>query len=425
MSGIIHHPIAALVAVALIVFYTVHKLNRKYTQYRIARSNNCQQPPFQPNKDPILGLDKVWETIQQAKAHKFLESAQGRFDRFGNTYYAERLLRKIILTRDPQNIKTILSLKFKDYGLGDRIEGAGPLLGHGIFTTDGAHWAQSRSMIRPNFVREQVADLEMFEEQMADLFALIPTDGSTVDLQELFFSYTIDSATEFLFGHSVQSLKKLRDGVPDEDGFAAAFNYAQTAISTRFRLGWLRYFYKDRRAAECERICHDYVDGFVDMAVQHRAGVDEEKKVGASDEEKKRYVFLQGLAEQTGDRRRIRDELMNVLLAGRDTTASLLSNMFFMLAKHPRVWEKLREEIATLDGRPPTYEQLRNLKYLKYCMNECMSSYPNKSINILTTQPSESTPSSPPTPASLPQTLFSLSAAAQTVSHPSSCQRAQ
>ena len=374
MSGILHHPIVALAVVAFIVFYAAHKLNRKYIQYRLARSNNCQLPPCQPAKEPILGVDKILEAIRQAKENKFLENAQARFDRYGHTYYGKRLLKTIILTRDPQNIKTILSLKFKDYGLGDRIEGAGSLLGHGIFTTDGAHWAQSRSMIRPNFVRDQVADLEMFEEQMADFFALIPADGSTVDLQELFFSYTIDSATEFLFGQSVQSLKKLREGVRDENGFAAAFNYAQMAVSTKLRLGWLRHFYNDRRATECERICHDFVDGFVDMAINHRAGVDEEKSVGA-DDEKKRYVFLQGLAEQTGDRRRIRDELLNVLLAGRDTTASLLSNMFFMLAKHPRVWKKLREEIATLDGHPPTYEQLRNLKYLKYCMNECTFSF--------------------------------------------------
>jgi hypothetical protein len=45
--------------------------------------------------------------------------------------------------------------------------------------------------------------------------------------------------------------------------------------------------------------------------------------------------------------------------------------MFFMLAKNPAMWAKLRREVATLEGRVPVYEELRNLKYLKCCMNEC------------------------------------------------------
>jgi cytochrome P450 len=110
------------------------------------------------------------------------------------------------------------------------------------------------------------------------------------------------------------------------------------------------------------------MDQFVDKAIRMRERYDEEKIVDEAAE--RRYMFLYGLAQQTGDRRRIRDEVLNILLAGRDTTASLLSNMFFLLAKHPSTWVKLQEEVATLEGRAPTYEQLRNMKYLKYCLNE-------------------------------------------------------
>jgi cytochrome P450 len=328
-----------------------------------------------PSKDPIFGLDNLYVTIQNVKEHKFLERGLARFNELGNTMATRRLFQTIIITRDPQNIKTILSLRFKDYGLGQRFKTFGSLLGHGIFTTDGEHWAQSRAMIRPNFVREQVADLAVFEAQMADLIELIPKDGSAVDLQDLFFSYTIDSATEFLFGQSVESLKKRRSGGRDaffENDFASAFNYAQHAIATRIRLGPLFRFYRDRKAEQCNRVCHALVEQFVDKALEVRAqGLDEKTLEDGDGEKKQRYVFLHGLAQQTGDRRRIRDEVMNVLLAGRDTTASLLSNLFFMLAKHPRIWAKLRDEVASLNGRPPTYEQLRNLTYVKYCLNEC------------------------------------------------------
>jgi cytochrome P450 len=81
-----------------------------------------------------------------------------------------------------------------------------PIFGHGIFASDGAAWERSRSMVRPNFTRAQVADLEMFETHMGHLIDSVPRDGSTVDLQDLFFGLTMDSATEFLFGKSTNTL---------------------------------------------------------------------------------------------------------------------------------------------------------------------------------------------------------------------------
>lgn len=66
----------------------------------------------------------------------------------------------------------------------------------------------------------------------------------------------------------------------------------------------------------------------------------------------------------------VQGELINMLMADHDTTASLLSNLFFMLARYPTIWNKLREEIAVLDKRPPTYDKLRNLIYVKWCVNE-------------------------------------------------------
>ncbi|KAJ2969499.1 hypothetical protein NQ176_g8631 [Zarea fungicola] len=73
-------------------------------------------------------------------------------------------------------------------------------------------------------------------------------------------------------------------------------------------------------------------------------------------------------------RERVLDELMNILLAGRDTTASLLSNLFFMLAKHPPIWERLRQEVSGLDGRAPSYEELRGLEYVQCCLSESRGS---------------------------------------------------
>jgi len=167
------------------------------------------------------------------------------------------------------------------------------------------------------------------------------------------------------------------DADSEDACFATAFGIAQHDAVIRTRLGFLSGFRNDRKSNEAIRICHKYVDKFADDAVRYRESHDLEK-----DAPGEKYVFLHELAKSTGNKRRLRDELLNVLLAGRDTTASLLSNMFFEIAKRPDIWAKLKAEVGKLNGQIPTYEQLRNLKYLKWCMNEC------KSCTLPFTQPS-------------------------------------
>jgi hypothetical protein len=88
-------------------------------------------------------------------------------------------------------------------------------------------------------------------------------------------------------------------------------------------------------------------------------------------EEKGKYIFANELALATDDPMQIRAELLNILLAGRDTTAGLLSNTFHVLARRPDVWAKLKSEVDQLEGKRPDYETLRNMKYLKFVLNEC------------------------------------------------------
>lgn len=333
----------------------------------------CQPCTAVFHKDPILGIDVMRIMGAHKKQHIMLQENAKRFARLGNTFHSKLGAQPIIATCEPENIKTVLSLKFKDYGLGNRTTALEPLLGHGIFNADGERWANSRHLLRPNFSRDQVADLEAFERHFKLMLKHIPMDGSTVDLQELFFMLTIDTATEFLFNHSTNTLRMADQKNDDNEDvvFGKMFNYAQDDVATRLRLGPFDRFRKNEEGKRAITICHAYIDKFVDDAIRFKQEQDEEKNTGSEKDE--RYIFIHELAKQTTDRRRVRDELINILLAGRDTTASLLSNMFFQLAKRPEIYAKLRDEVAFLEGRPPTYEELRNLKYLKWCLNECRS----------------------------------------------------
>ncbi|EFQ97097.1 hypothetical protein MGYG_00140 [Nannizzia gypsea CBS 118893] len=367
-------PLAAGLATAIYISLCIWSF---FIRRKFARRHGCQPVVRSSNKDPFLGLDVIQRGIRNSREHKSLERITENFHKFGNTFKLKVFTTNIIATIEPEIIKSILAINFKDYGVNHRLQVMEPLLGRGIFDTDGDHWAISRALIRPNFVRDQVADLEMFEKLVPDLFALIPRDGkTTVDLQSLFFRYTTDSATDFLFGESVGTLKSS----PPEFGFSDAFNYSLQSIIKKSTLGPLCMFYYDPKANECNRICREFAQRFVDRAVL-TVESDKYREQGDFKSKGQKYVFLHELASRTSDKRRILDEVMNVLVAGRDTTASLLSNMFFVLAKRPEIWAKLRAEVAGLHGRLPTYNELRNLKYVRCCINESLRIHPVVPMN--------------------------------------------
>jgi hypothetical protein len=132
------------------------------------------------------------------------------------------------------------------------------------------------------------------------------------------------------------------------------------------RLGVLSKLRYNPRAVKAQKTAFVYIDRFVDEALTlRRSQKFPDSKQGSQ------YIFLNELAKETEDREVLRDQILSVLLAGRDTTASLLSNLFWELARHPEIYEKLREEVKGLQGRVPTYEELKQMQYLKYCLNEC------------------------------------------------------
>jgi len=96
------------------------------------------------------------------------------------------------------------------------------------------------------------------------------------------------------------------------------------------------------------------------------------------------YTFLHALAAFTRDRKVLRDQLVAVLLAGRDTTACTLSWLFYELSSKPEMVKKLRAEILDHVGATasPTYDNLKSMKYLQHCLNETLRLYPIVPFNV-------------------------------------------
>lgn len=76
------------------------------------------------------------------------------------------------------------------------------------------------------------------------------------------------------------------------------------------------------------------------------------------------------MAEQTGDREDLRSQIMQAHMAAQETTGNLLANVFFLLSRHNRVWQKLREEVDTIGDSKLDWDFVSTLKYVRMVLNE-------------------------------------------------------
>ena len=208
-----------------------------------------------------------------------------------------------------------------DFTLGAREQNFRPLLGHGIFTQNGAEWKESRDLLRPIFNHQRTEYFSYIKQSVGNLLARITesTQEAFVDLQPLFFLLTLDVTTAAVLGESTNSLQ-------DQGGkvglaFANAFDTGQHYLAIRGRLGDFYWLFGGKKFRDA---C-DFVHKFVDKTVADALSKKEIESSSELEDEKRNYLFIDVLIARTRDPKIIRDQLVNVLLAGRDTTACLLS----------------------------------------------------------------------------------------------------
>lgn len=379
--------LAAALLGTWILYSLVRSVISKIQDRRKAQALGCLPPHDIGNT--WWGIPAYLEVVESARTYKPIEYGMKLRARGGNTFQQTVLGTQLIATFEPENVKAVLATQFNDFALATRSKVFGPFLGDGIFTLDGSGWSHSRAMLRPQFVREQIADIGMLGEHVDNLFEALPGDGTPVDIQDLFFRLTLDSATEFLFGESTFCLspKKAAGSGPlamtgGEKGFAYAFNSCQDSILKRIRAQNFYWLINPPEFREAVKTVHEVVDYYVDKALA-KLNASEEEKIDGSNS---RYVFLEAVARETQDRKVLRDQMLNILLAGRDTTASLLTSSFFYLARNPAIWDRLRSEIlaefpASENDDKITIGRLREVKYLRYFMNEVLRLVPPVPFN--------------------------------------------
>lgn len=341
---------------------------RKLRFYRRARALGCGTVPVYPHKDPILGLDLVLQAVPRLKSFTAIQWISERLAKYGTHYHVTLGGEWILLTDEPENIKAMLGTKFEDFPIGGpRLLSTLPILGfNSVFSTNGDAWRHNRAMIRPSFVRDQVADLACFDKHTSNMLRRIPTDGSIFDIQHLLQDMTMDSSSDFLLGYSTNMLTD--NPAPGADAFVKAFAFSTEECAKMGRINPLLFKLPHRALDANIKVIREFIRSYLMRAIAER-----EARIARGEPKKRGYVFLDEMLDEGPSEEYLTDQLLSVMIAGRDTTAMGITGCVWYLARHPNAVKKLRDEIASVGAQNPTWEQLKNMKHLNNIIKESMS----------------------------------------------------
>ncbi|MCJ1264282.1 hypothetical protein MMC22_004153 [Lobaria immixta] len=351
-----------------------------------ARRRGCGALPALPHQDPF-GLVRIFELLKTVREKRALKWFTSLFDLAGkdvHTFSDHVLDANFIWTRDPGNIRALLSTQASDFDIpAPRRDNVAAMIGKGIFTTVGDAWKHSRAFLRPQFARAQVADLDLEERHMQQMMKLLEAKehGWTekVELREFMAKLTFDTITEFLFGESVnsQTLHLLdpdrfkEEDRPDRVEFLHHVTEAVWWIIVRGCLGRGYWMLRPWKFIDHCKEVRKYASWYVDAALKRNSGDKESKPCSG----RKKFVLLDELAKECRDPVKLRDETLGILLAGRGTTSALLGWVFYFLARNPSIFDKLRGVILVDYGtyyslKEITFENLKRCQYLHNVINE-------------------------------------------------------
>jgi cytochrome P450 len=240
--------------------------------------------------------------------------------------------------------------------------GLGLVLGQGLVTSQGELWQRQRRLMQPVFQRSNLASLlpqiVIAGNNLLNKWRLLDEE-SEVNLADEMMRVTLEVITQTMFSTSV--LDKIDRIAPALD---TLLRYAAKSVMNPLHIPLCIPTQANQEFNAANALLDEVIYGIIGQrrgqAAKHNDLLD--MLLNASDDH----------GELMSDKQ-IRDEVITIFTAGHETTANLLTWTLYLLARHPDVLAKLRQELdALLQGDIPTAEELQQLIYTRAVLNESM-----------------------------------------------------
>jgi len=277
------------------------------------------------------------------------------FARHGDVYRFHSPARRaeMWVINHPDDVKRVLVSNHKNYTKGSGLDRVKILLGHGIMTSEGDLWKRQRYMMQPMFHRRVITQFAQLIDACNNRFIAKweaqAAKGELVNVTDDMSELTLEIVLLSIFGTDLDRLAKEMGGNPFD-------------IVTKEPARDLKFAYKFRQLTK-----------LVAALIKRRR------------EEKTEHFDFLGMLMDARDKesgspmseRELVDEVMTLIVAGHETTASGLNWTWYLLSQNPEAEKRLHAEIdATTEQSAPGLADMESLAYTRNVCDEALRMYP-------------------------------------------------
>jgi cytochrome P450 len=277
------------------------------------------------------------------------------FARYGDTYrvYVPARASYTYVIHHPDDVKRVLVGNHKNYIKGVGLDRVRILLGKGIMTSEGELWKRQRYMMQPYFHRRVITEfaavIAAANERFIERWEALTAHGELVNLTDEMSELTLEVVLRAIFGTDLDRLTQQLGGNPFE-------------VITRESGRNLQFAYKFRSLTKLV------------------AGLIAQRRSEAGEHFDYLGMLMSARDKDSGEpmpERELIDEVLTLIVAGHETTASGLNWTWYLLSQHPQVAARLHAEIdASAELGTPQLADMEGLSYTRQVIDEALRLYP-------------------------------------------------
>ncbi|MFD9572391.1 cytochrome P450 [Streptomyces sp. NPDC059982] len=299
--------------------------------------------PVAPGRLPVLGHAlQLWR-----QPIAFLESLRDH----GGIVRLDIGTWPVHVLTDPDHVHAVLVQQAQRFGRGRVFDRLRPMFGNGIVTTDGDFHRKQRRMMQPAFHRGHITEYAEVMGRQARAMTSTWVSGREVSMVNETRTYALSSVAEMIFSGDLsrpaveevhRSLPIVLEGMLLRAVMPKSLDRLPVPHNRRF----------DAAAARLRAI--------IDQVIAQYGAAEEGRHDLLS-------LLLSSVDTETGatmSPEQVRDEVIAIMFAGTETSATTLAWIFHELGRHPEVQRRLQEEVDEVVGEGPV--QATDLSRLTY-----------------------------------------------------------
>jgi len=313
-------------------------------------------------------------------------------ENFGDVYKLCFGPKSFMVVSDPQILKHMLRENVFNYDKGVLGEVLEDVMGKGLIPADFETWRVRRRAIVPGFHKKwldfQVSEFGRAAQLLVKSLHEAAAAGKTIDMEERFGSVALDIIGKSVFNYEFGSVE---GESPVVKAAIQSLREVEHRAQTPFQYWKLPLMdvliERQREFTDNMQLLNGALNKCIEQALADRAEADLEELENRDYTKMENPSLLRFLVDMKGEAtsgKQLRDDMITMLIAGHETTASALTWGLFELAQNPELMGRLQKEVDSVmgDRELPTYEDIKNMELVRLTVAESLRMYPEPPLLI-------------------------------------------